>query len=266
VRTMSTTSTLGERMKAHEHTYRAHMPRRTYTLIRLDGRGFSNYTRRLTKPFDDQFADDMDTAAISVCKDITGTVLAYVQSDEISILIQDFARPTTEPWMGGVTAKMLSLTAARATATFNRHRPLPADAPDDAAPVFDSRIFALRDPGEVINYFLWRQRDAIKNSISMAASAHFSHRTLDRLNTSQRQALLTDAGVDWHDYAPGHRHGRLITSVPVPGTATFTRDGTEHTIDVTRHVWQAAPAPLFSHDPDGCLPQHIPSIPDGSTV
>lgn len=43
---------LGNRMKNYESTTQLTLPRRTYTIIRVDGRAFHTLTRRFTKPWD----------------------------------------------------------------------------------------------------------------------------------------------------------------------------------------------------------------------
>lgn len=261
---MTAPTSLAVRMKAYEHAFRTHLPRRTWTLLRVDGKAFHSYTRGLQRPFDAQFAADMDATAVALCTQMTGAALAYVQSDEISVLLTDFAAMNTEPWMGGTTAKVVSLSAAIATATFNNRRPAPPDSDANLA-LFDSRVWSMPDPTEVANYFLWRQRDAVKNSISMAASAHFSHQRLHGLTANQRQELLlTDAEVNWNDYPTGFKRGRVISRVPVEGEVTYTHTKTGETITqpVTRNVWTATDAPHFTHDPNGWLRTHIPTLPE----
>lgn len=263
---MSQPTTLAERMKRHEHIYRTTLPKRVWTLFRLDGRSFHTYTRGLARPYDAYFAADMDATALALCDEITGTAFAYVQSDEISILVTDFANPSTEAWMGGVTAKMLSLSAAHASTTFNaRRRTDPVTSGRTA--LFDSRVWTLADPAEVANYFVWRQRDAVKNSISMAASAHFSHARLNGLNSDQRQELLfTEAGVNWNDYPDGFKRGRLISrhaktemvTIPPHRGSTLTE---ATPIEVIRHKWVAEAAPHFSATAENWLATGIPPMP-----
>ena len=120
---MSDNTDLGDRMKRYEAAHRALLPRRTYTLLRLDGRSFHTYLRGCQKPFDDQFIADMDAVAEALCAEISGSVFAYTQSDEISILVADFATIQTQPWFDGVVAKLLSISASLATAVLNERRP-----------------------------------------------------------------------------------------------------------------------------------------------
>src|SRR5690349_7226055 len=107
---------LGDRMKDYEAASRFLLPRRAYTIIRVDGRAFHGYLRDADKPFDYPFMLDMGEVAKVLCEEISGAVFAYHQSDEISVLVQDFDSPGTQPWFGGVLAKVVSMSAAIATA------------------------------------------------------------------------------------------------------------------------------------------------------
>lgn len=60
---------LGNRIKIYyENRTRNYLPRRTYTIIRVDGKNFSNYTRGLKRPFDEGLIEDMDATACYLCK------------------------------------------------------------------------------------------------------------------------------------------------------------------------------------------------------
>jgi tRNA(His) guanylyltransferase len=88
---------LGNRMKRHELASFGLLPRRTYTIIRVDGRAFHSYLRDDEKPFDMDFIEAMQKTAAAMCREMAGTVLAYGQSDEISFLLTAFATPQAEP-------------------------------------------------------------------------------------------------------------------------------------------------------------------------
>jgi len=254
---MTDSTALGDRMKRHEATYRALLPRRTYTIIRVDGRAFHSYLRGAQRPFDEQFMADMDATAEALCKEITGTVFAYTQSDEISVLVTDFAAPGTEPWFGGVIAKQVSLAASIATAELNARRP-------SQRALFDARVFTLSDPMEVANYFLWRQRDAVRNSISMAAQARFSHRELHQVNTGQMQELLhARFGINWNEYSDGCKRGRTtVRKTGVREVEYVHRKSSElKRVTAMRSWWETAGAAYFTAEPDGWLAEIIPAMP-----
>ena len=50
---MGKDKSLGDRMKEYESCYGFKIPNRSYVIIRLDGKGFSKYTKAFDKPFDD---------------------------------------------------------------------------------------------------------------------------------------------------------------------------------------------------------------------
>ncbi|MEV5211262.1 tRNA(His) guanylyltransferase Thg1 family protein [Micromonospora sp. NPDC053740] len=251
------TDSLGDRMKGYERATLTLLPRRTYTIIRVDGRAFHSYLRGADKPYDQQFMADMDAVAQALCQEVSGAVFAYTQSDEISLLACDFATPGTQPWFGGVAAKVVSITAAVATATLNARRP-------GRTALFDSRVFTIADPREVANYFIWRQRDCVRNSITMAAQALFSHKRLHGVNTSQMQELLWSGhGVNWNDYPDGCKRGRVAVKRSGEREVTFTHKRTQEveTVQALRSWWEVEPAPHFTPSPDGFLAAAIPVMP-----
>lgn len=254
---MTDKTALGDRMKRYEASYRSLLPRRTYTLLRVDIRAAHSYLRGAAKPFDEQFMADMNHVAEALCQEITGSVFAYTQSDEISVLVTDFNAEQTEPWFGGVVAKQLSISAALATAVLNERRP-------GHRALFDSRVFTLADPVEVANYFLWRQRDAVRNSISMAAQAHFSHKRLHGVNSSGMQELLfTEAGVNWNDYPDGCKRGRITVRHVGERPVEYVDRRTNETVSTVavRSWWETSAAPRFTTEPEGWLAQVIPALP-----
>ncbi|MEU8968112.1 tRNA(His) guanylyltransferase Thg1 family protein [Streptomyces monashensis] len=260
---MTDKTALGDRMKRHEAAHRTVLPRRTYTLLRLDLRAAHSYLSGAEKPFDEAFMADMDAVAEALCTEIIGAAFAYTQSDEISILITDFATEQTEPWFGGVTAKWLSISAALATAVLNERRP-------GRRALFDSRVFTLSDPVEVANYFVWRQRDAVRNSISMAAQAHFSHKRLHGISTSGMQELLwSELGVNWNDYEPGCKRGRVTVrrTGERPVEYVDKRSGETVSTVAVRSWWETfASQKTFTTEPGGWLAQIIPTLPSLRSV
>ena len=59
---------IGDRMKEnYENRTRSFLPRRSYTIIRIDGKAFHTYTKGLQRPFDDGLMEDMDLTAAYLC-------------------------------------------------------------------------------------------------------------------------------------------------------------------------------------------------------
>lgn len=198
---------LGDRMKRqYEDRTRVMLPRRTYTIIRVDGKSFHTFTRHCEKPNDITLARSLDKAAQVLCEEAQGASFAYLQSDEISVLLTDFALPTTDAWFDGNLQKIASVAASVVTAAFAEAYPS-----QTGRAYFDARVFTIPDPVEIENYFIWRQQDATRNSIQSLAQSKFSPKRLTGLNCDQLQELIfTEAGINWNDTMPYWKRGRCI--------------------------------------------------------
>lgn len=229
-------------MKTLEKAYRNELPSDSYAVVRVDGKGFSKYTKNLDRPFDAKFTRDMRETAKYLCENIDGAILGYTQSDEISVVFSDLAGVNTEWWYGGQIQKIVSVVAAMATAKFNALRA------DERLPLFDARVHPLDEEGigGVYSYLNWRQTDAIRNSIGMLASHHFSHKQLQGVSADNRVRLLAGVGVNWYDRADAVRLGSLVGRETRQKTTTFNRMGEEVTIDFERREWVVGDAPRFS--------------------
>lgn len=204
---------LGDRMKEqYEDRTRILLPRRTYTIIRLDGKAFHTYTRGMNKPFDLDFMDVMDQTALKLCKEIQGCKFAYVQSDEISLLLTDFDSIKCDAWFNGNIQKIASVSASIATVAFNNGMYLNENVLANMSKVayFDSRVFTIPDAIEVENYFIWRQKDAVRNSIQMVAQSLYSQGELNGKNLDEQQELIWQKGKNWNDYSPREKRGGFV--------------------------------------------------------
>jgi tRNA(His) guanylyltransferase len=239
---------LGDRMKAnYESRTKFFLPRRTYMILRLDGRCFSSYTRGLKRPFDENFAHVMDLTAERLCEGIGGAVMAYTQSDEISILMQDFESENTQPWFGGNIQKIVSIAAGMASVHFHG---VTKSEGATMGHTFDARVFTIADQIEVANYFIWRQRDCVKNSITMAAQTVFSDSELHGKNGGERQDMLFSKDINWNNYPAGFKRGRVCVKEirETFGGGTWTR-------------WSTSPAPHFTCNDGDFLALTIPAMP-----
>ena len=195
---------LGDRMKDfYESRYKIKIPRRTFTIIRIDGKSFHTYTKGLIRPFDEKLMSDMDETACFICKNIQGAKFAFVQSDEISVLLTDFDNLQTDAFFDGNLQKITSISASLATAKFNELRP-------GKLAMFDSRVFIIPFIDEVQNYFIWRQQDATRNSISSLAQSLYSHKELNNKKTSELQDMCFEKGYNWNNLEAGKKRGRGI--------------------------------------------------------
>jgi len=248
---MTIPSPLAVRMKSYEAATGAILPSNSWAVLRLDGKAFHTYTRNLDKPFDRQLMLDMDLLMNYLCSNISGAVFGYTQSDEISIIMHDLSRPTHQHWFAGKTQKIVSVAASYAGAYWNRLRA------DSEISVFDARVFTVPSTMEVRNYLLWRQMDALRNAIFLAANSVYSHKELLGKTFSDKRRMLKEAGLSWEDdYSDRETLGAISGKVAYSEDVEYThkQTGEQEVALAERMTWVARPtvsfkdfsAPVFS--------------------
>jgi len=233
-------TTLGNRMKTYEATTQSKLLRRTPVIIRVDGKAFHTWTKKIKpsidptlneSPFSKVMHDLMVSTALSMCSQMQNAELAYTQSDEISILLRDWDKHETEQWFDAKIQKIVSVSAAMAATYFNYYLqrlpiwpqtdyddkgcldPLPSWIGD--IPLFDSRVFNL-PMEEVTNYFIWRQQDASRNSVQMLGRYYFSAKQMHGKSNNDVQDMLMELEkpVNWNNIATWMKRGTCIIPNP----------------------------------------------------
>lgn len=220
---------IGDRMKSfYEDRTRFKLQRKTNTIIRIDGKSFHTYTKGLKRPFDQGLIDDMNETAVYLCKNIQGAKFAYVQSDEISIILTDYDSIQTDAWFDGNIQKITSISSSLATAKFNQlrenRRNKETSNSDDKLAMFDSRVFQIPYVEEVLNYFIWRQQDATRNSIQLVAQSLYSHKELKGKNSGMLQEMIFQKGINWNDFSNREKRGSIIRKFDEGGKSTWKVD------------------------------------------
>ena len=232
-------TTIGDRMKNnYENITRYYLTRRMPVIIRVDGRSFHTFTKGFKKPFDDILVKTMQDTMKYLCENIQGCVLGYTQSDEISLVLTDYAELTTDAWFGNNLQKMCSVSASMATLAFNKafndNIIKYIDNNPDAdcgvtkdlteyikilinarikGAMFDSRVFTIPKE-EVCNALIWRQQDATRNSIQSVGQANFSQKELHGKSCNDIQdMLMTQKSINWNDYATTLKRGSCCIKI-----------------------------------------------------
>ena len=232
------TSDLANRMKEYEKRNQYYLQKRTPVAIRVDGRSFHTFTKGFKRPFDDILMKSMQETAKYMCENIQGAKFAYVQSDEITIILVDYDTLETDCWFNYRTDKLCSISASMATMVFNRvfvknidewgrltfpnwdeggtNEEVDVDLLklNDAyqraigkGAMFDARCFNIPKE-EVTNLIYWRQLDATRNSIQMVGQANFSHKELQNKSCNDIQDMLHEQkGINWNDYSTVCKRG-----------------------------------------------------------
>lgn len=210
-------------MKSHEAVTRTVLPKGNPVVIRVDGKAFHTFTNGMTKPLDGCVTEAMLAATKYLCANIQNCRLGYVQSDEISLLLVDYAHPEVGQWFGGVVQKMASVAASMATLAFNEAfrtavatRVASGDLPPDCVhtrrvgtALFDARVFQV-PVDDVNSYFDWRQGDCARNSIEAFGRSRFSQRMMNRKPCKAIKQMLLDDGLDWEAESSQVRLGHVV--------------------------------------------------------
>jgi tRNA(His) guanylyltransferase len=262
---------LGDRMKgSYEDRTRFFLPRRTYTILRVDGRAFHTWTRGLSKPYDNEMMACMDAAGAALCNEVAGAKFAFTQSDEISVLITDFENEASQSWFDGNIQKTVSVASSIASTAFNLkvmelkggefEIPLWKKKPNA---VFDARAFTIPDYIEVENYFVWRQGDARRNSVTLLASNYASAKQLHGKSESDRQEIIHAAGDNWAKHPVRFKHGavtRKVVSVDIEITPLNPRFVPKSPDPIVRSSWELdEKTPVFTRNREylrNLIPRH----------
>lgn len=226
---------LGDRMKQYESAGETRLPGRMPVIVRIDGCHFHTYTAGMKRPYDEDMMAAMAATTAYLCANIMGARLGYIQSDEISLLLINYERLESQSWFDNRRDKMVSVAAAMTTAAFGEHARSYLHA-GRGLPYFDARAFVLPE-SEVANYFVWRQKDATRNSIAGYAQSMFSHKQLHGKDADTMQEMMWQKGFNWNEAPVSTKRGFCVVKEP------YDHEGTTRTRWVPD--WEI---PVFTQD------------------
>lgn len=205
---------LGDRMKAYEETFRNVLPVRMPAVIRLDGKAFHTLTRGCERPFDKGLRDALVLATEAILEEIPGR-MAYHQSDEVSILLIDYNKFDSEQWFKGAVQKIVSVAASMMGVEFSSRWTKKG--------YFDARVFVVPER-DIENYFIWRQKDAMRNAISMAAQSAFSPKQLHGMHSDEMIMMLAQKGILFDDYPDWFKYGTVVRRREMEAAPVFSKN------------------------------------------
>lgn len=198
---------LGDAMKALEGAETSRTFHPDFPLYaRLDGRSFSSFTKKMKRPFDDDFRYCMAETTKALMEEFHADI-GYCQSDEISLGWR--ANPEGHMLFGGKVFKLTSSLAAYGSVVFNQHAS--AYWPDHVRtfiPTFDCRVCQMPEWSVVLDMLEWRIQDCKRNSKNTLAQCHFSHKALHRKSTGEVLSMLDGIGHSWRNLPDRHRVGQ----------------------------------------------------------
>lgn len=193
-------------------------------MVMLDGRSFSKKIKNnFKRPFDETFINLMNETAKYVCEKVSGCKLAYVQSDEINLVLYDNFEK--DPFFGNRLCKLQSIIASIATSKFNQLAFIEALKDNNCSKdgvinmiansslyEFDCKVWNVPNVNDAFAGILYRQNDCVRNSKEAVAQNYFSHKTLHGKKTEEQIELVKEFfGVNWYNYfTRGEQYGRVV--------------------------------------------------------
>lgn len=261
-------NSLGDRMKRYEYVSRNYLTRRVPVIIRIDGKAFHTFTKGMRKPFDRVLMSAMQETMRFLCENIQGCVFGYTQSDEITLVLTDYATITTDAWFGYNIQKMCSVSASMATLAFSNtytaelwknfpeamrnsnngiNKYIETLVAKMGTAMFDARVFSI-PKDEVCNCLIWRQQDATRNSIEAVGQANFSQRELHGKNCNKIQDMLwEERNINWNDFPTDCKRGSCCIKTRVTEAVSVLNG--DATVEVSRSRWVVdREPPIFTQD------------------
>lgn len=273
---MSKSNSIECRMKRYEGVSKNFLTRKVPVIIRIDGKAFHTFTKGMQKPFDRILMTAMQETMKYLCENIQGCVLGYTQSDEITLVLTDYKKITTDAWFEYNVQKITSIAASMATMAFNKFFSDEVnknytyftttesgckfvDNIDEfdkqfnnyyskiGNAMFDARCFNIPKE-EVCNCLIWRQQDATRNSIESVGQAYFSHNELKYKKCDVVQDMLfIEFGINWNNYSTDCKRGSCCYKSPI--TKTVVNPKTNEEMEVVRNSWIIdTEIPIFTQD------------------
>lgn len=212
-------------------------------------RSGGSFVRGLNKPFDDSFSDAMEHTAKELAKQVQGAQLVYFGSDEITILLfKNKVKKEFTPFFEGKLQKTVSLTAAIATAEFNKawleiiNKTKDSDYKEILQRKlfnarFDSRAFNIEgEINEALSSIWWRMKDVSRNSVQMLGRKYFSQKQLQNISTRQLEDMLKEINHDWNkEVRKVNKYGNLFIRESYLGKGYNPK--MKEFVETIRHDW-----------------------------
>ena len=177
-----------------------------FMVARLDGRSFTRLTKEACQfeaPFDERLRDLMVETAASLMNCGFRVRYAYTESDEISLLFEQ-----DERLFGRKLRKYNSTLAGEASAAFSLLLGTRA--------TFDCRISQLPNAPLVVDYFRWRNEDAVRNALNAYCYWTLRKDGLDEraatmrlqgLSVARKNELLFGYGINFNEVPNWQKRG-----------------------------------------------------------
>ena len=195
-----------KKMRVYEESLDQYILPDMYIVARLDGRSFTNLTKKTCNfeaPFDTKFRDLMVDTVKALMECGFRIVYGYTESDEISLLFHP-----DDNTFGRKVRKLNTTLAGEASAAFSLAL--------GRAATFDCRIVPLPNKDRVADYFVWRQEDSHRNSLNAhcywalrkeGEDQNLATMELEGKSVAYKNELLFQKGINYNDLPSWQKRG-----------------------------------------------------------
>lgn len=181
-------------------------------VLRLDGRNFSQLSRKLEfeKPYDIEFVKIITESSRQLFKEFSPRFI-YTFSDEVNLLLGEIPFAGRVEKIDSVLASFLSSAFTREIMAQDKFK----EKLKGTKPIsFDSRLIPLSDQG-IVEYFQWRQAESWRNCLNgysywKLRETHFQDESIHILHkkkSSQLHELLFQKGINLAEMPSWQRRG-----------------------------------------------------------
>ena len=226
---MMNKKSLKEEQDRYEAAAAVQLTAKVPVFIRIEGKSFGSFTQHLQKPYDPVVTRTMQQTAKQLCAEANGCVFAYTASNVITLILTDYHKWNSIPWLDYDAMRMCSAAASIATIAFNKafadniewfaQNYQGSDKDDLYAAYRDAIQYGARfeaicynvPEDRVCAMIFHQQYQWRRNSILALANHHFTRcevlgKTLDELHD-----MLAEKHISWYDLPTEYRHGSCCT-------------------------------------------------------
>lgn len=205
---------LAKAMKEMERASRTFLTNEMPIVVRVNGRPFPQADKNITQPPETIHQKAMKNTMLALCHHIQDCCLGYTFGNEISFLL--FRQDGKGVWFDGDTEKITSSVAGLATLTFykelaqcaNKANKKHCDETTIQKFYFTATAFNL-PLKSVDDYFLWRQNECIRKSVTLAAItlAGMDSQKIQGKQIPQLLKILQTNATPWESLPMQNRYG-----------------------------------------------------------
>jgi len=209
-----------QRIQEYEKSYDLKIINRLPIIVSCDIRSAHRVTKKLLRPYCDDFLDIMGKSMLNSIMEIDGAVFGYHFSDEISFIINS---NSDDPWYQNRIQKLTSIVSSILSINFFKNlQKGQIDLDGDA--IFAINVFPVPTLSEAVNYLILKQQECFQYALTHASLYEFNKLygkdaanklLLNKNNNEKLDLLFNECNIDFDkDYSLHFRRG--IASYKIP--------------------------------------------------